>query len=211
VRSGTAPPGAVPPAAVPPGAVPPAAVPPGAVPPGTVPPGGLPASPTRRAVLAASAGAVPLLLAGCKGVQALGKPPPPPGDVRALRAAISAEQLMVARYQAALTVAVGSPAVHTALGSVLAEHSQHLDQLASRLIEPSTSGSASPGRRGRPGSLPSGLPATVRLLEGSELAASDRLLAGLLAVPPSLAQLFASIAASEATHVPLLRSLRPVR
>jgi hypothetical protein len=202
VRSGTAPPGAVPPGAVPPGAVPP-----GAVPRRWGSTGTQPAIRTRRAVLAASATAVPLLLTGCRGVQALGKPPPPPLDVRVLRAAISAEQLLVARYQAALTAAASDPAAHTALGSVLAEHSQHLDQLTARLIEPTTSRSASPGPGSRPASLPSGLPATVRLLESSELAASDRLLAGLTFVPPSLAQLFASIAASEATHVPLLRAL----
>jgi hypothetical protein len=169
------------------------------------------ASPSRRAVLAASAAAVPLLVTGCKGVQALGSPPSAPRDVRVLRAAISAEQLMVARYQAALTVAASDLAARSTFAAVLSEHREHLDQLTSRLIEPTVSSSASPGVSSRPVSLSTGLPATARLLESSELAASDRLLAGLPAVPPSLAQLFASIAASEATHVPLLRSLRRVR
>jgi rubrerythrin len=159
-------------------------------------------------VLAASAVAVPLLLAGCKGVQALGTPPPPPRDIRVLSAAISAEELMVARYQAALTVAAADPTARATLKSVLTEHRQHLDQLKSRLIEPVNGVSPSASPRNPAVALPGGLPATTRLLESSELAASDRLIAGLPALPPALAQLFASIAASEATHVPLLRSLR---
>src|ERR1700727_2734195 len=58
--------------------------------------------PTRRAVLAASAAALPLLLASCKGVQALGMPPPPPRDIAALRQAISAEHQLVRLYGAAI-------------------------------------------------------------------------------------------------------------
>jgi hypothetical protein len=175
-------------------------------------PEAMPALPTRRAVLAASAAAVPLLLAGCKGVQALGSPPPTARDISELRAAISAEELMVARYRAALEAVPADPDVHAALASVLAEHRQHLEQLTSRLIEPATSGSASPGtRRPEHVALPAGLAARMRVLEGSELATSDRLLAALPAVPPALAQLFASIAASEATHVPFLRSVPVAR
>ncbi len=54
--------------------------------------------PTRRALLAASAATLPVLLTACKGVQSLGTPPAPPRDIVLLRDAISAEQLMVARY-----------------------------------------------------------------------------------------------------------------
>jgi hypothetical protein len=43
-------------------------------------------------------------------------------------------------------------------------------------------------------------------LEHAEQAASDRLIGQLAGLPPALAQLFASIAASEATHVPLLQA-----
>ncbi len=46
--------------------------------------------------------ALPLLLTACKGVQSLGTPPPPPPTSRLLQPAISAEQLMVARYTAAI-------------------------------------------------------------------------------------------------------------
>jgi hypothetical protein len=48
----------------------------------------------------------------------------------------------------------------------------------------------------------------VIALEEAEQAASDRLIGQLAALPPSLAQLFASIAASEATHVPYLQAAR---
>jgi hypothetical protein len=44
----------------------------------------------------------------------------------------------------------------------------------------------------------------ISYLGAAEQAASDRLLGEVLQVPPSLAQLFASISASEATHVPVL-------
>jgi hypothetical protein len=172
---------------------------------------------SRRAVLAASAAALPLLLTACRGVQALGAPPPPALDIRLLRSAISAEELMVARYTAAIKQAgsraesagsTSAPAVSAsitaALTAVLAEHSQHLDQLTSRLIEPAPT-KPSP----RPAvSLPAGQTDVLNGLETAEQAASDRLIGQIAWLPPSLAQLFASIAASEATHVPYLQAAR---
>jgi len=169
------------------------------------------ADPTRRAVLAASA-ALPLLVAGCRGTQVLGTPPQLSGAVRQLRAAIAAEQTMVARYQRVLALladgraAAGSgPAARATLAGLLAEHQDHLRQLRARLIP------GSPQAAGA-GPLPSpsvtGVPTAPRpaigYLSRAEQAASDRLLGSVLLVPPSLAQLFASISASEATHVPVL-------
>jgi hypothetical protein len=164
----------------------------------------------RRAVLAASAAAVPLLLAGCRGIQALGTPPAPAPDIRLLRSAIGAEQLMIARYQAAIgqAKASGSPgmAAATALTVLLAEHDQHLAQLRAQVAEP-------PGYRPPPapaGSapVPAGLASVLSALADDEQAASDRLAGQLLAVPPAVAQLLASVSASEATHVPVLHALR---
>jgi hypothetical protein len=149
-------------------------------------------NPTRRAVLAISA-AVPALLAGCRGVQVLGTPPPPPADVRLLRGAITAEEQLVSSYAAAIPAS--APAAAAVLAAVLAEHRQHLAQLRSRLIEPHPR-------------VTSQQPIKASALALAERAASDRLIAHLGALPPSLAQLFASIGASEATHVPLLRSLQ---
>jgi rubrerythrin len=172
-------------------------------------------------VLAASAAAVPLLVSACRGVQVLGSPPPPAADVRLLRVAIAAERAMVARYHAALAQASGSTTA-AALTSILAEHQQHLAQLTARLVVPARSSPAqsspaqsspapSPSAPPGPGGAGSGLAAALQALETAEQDASARLASQLLDVPPSLAQLLASISASEATHVPVLKSAGRVR
>ena len=167
-------------------------------------------TPSRRAVLAAAVrgvplAAAPLVLAACRGVQVLGSPPPPPADIQALSAAIKAEELMVATYSAAIDgLPGGEVAAVLAVRTVQAEHAAHLQQLKSRLIEPAPHPSATP----RPVTIPPGSTNSILPgLEQAEQAASDRLLRQLPALPPSLAQLFASIAASEATHVPYLQQV----
>ena len=165
------------------------------------------ADPTRRALLASAVG-LPLLLTACKGVQVLGSPPPPSADVEALQAAITAEDSMVRSYTAALAGAASGQAAAAQLTVVLAEHREHLAQLHGRLIETSERRAASPVQPGKSviGGAAS-LAAALAGLERAELAASGRLIGELGGLPSSLAQLFASVAASEATHVPLLRSL----
>jgi hypothetical protein len=155
-------------------------------------------APARRALLIASVAALPAVLAACRGVQALGTPPAPPADVDTLRDAIEHETALVTSYAAA---AAGGP-LAPVLAVVLADHRQHLAQLSSRLIEPAAHGSATP----TPAAGGRGVIMTVAQLEQAEQAASDRLIAQLAGLPPVLAQLFASIAASEATHVPYLRA-----
>jgi len=164
--------------------------------------------PTRRAVLAASAAAAGLLVSGCRGVQVLGTPPPPAPDVRQLRAAIEAEQLMIARYHAAISRSAGAPAAASRLTELIAEHQQHLAQLKSRLIVPPGSAQSAGLEAARSGGLNLDLHGTLAALAADEQAASQWLAAQLLAAPPSLAQLLASISASEATHVPVLDQLR---
>jgi hypothetical protein len=168
---------------------------------------------SRRALLSASSAAVALLLTGCKGVQALGTPPPPAPDIVALRAAISAEVVMVARYTAALArLRLQMPgrgtatdiAIFLGVRTLQAEHAAHLAQLKSRLIQPA-------GSAPSPGPTPTvqvtgTIAAELAGLEQAEQAASDRLIGQLIGLPPSLAQLFASIAAAEATHVPFLQA-----
>jgi hypothetical protein len=199
--------------------------------------GGSP-GPSRRALLAGAAASLPLLLTACKGVQALGTPPPPARDIRVLAAAIAAEEAMVARYAAALRQltagggtggagggAAGGPAgagaaAVAAVAAVRAEHVAHLAQLRSRLIHPpaltsspgpsaAATASASPSA-GAGAGAGTGARASRKLvlseLEQAEQTASDRLIGQLDGLPPALAQLFASIAASEATHVPYLRA-----
>jgi len=165
--------------------------------------------PSRRAVLAAGAAAVPLFICGCRGVQVLGAPPPPTPDVRLLRAAIAAERLMISRYNAATIAAAGNSAVAATLTGLRAEHEQHLAVLSSRLIEPGAL-AASPRASQSPITAGPGadLTATLAALAADEQAAAQRLATQLLAMPPSLAQVLASISASESTHVPVLDQLR---
>jgi hypothetical protein len=180
-------------------------------------PGRAATGPARRTLLIASAAALPVLLTACRGVQVLGSPPPPPADVETLRSAIEHEAVLVASYAALTAAAPGGQAgaagaagaaaggrMAAALAVVLGDHRQHLAQLKSRLVEPAGRSSASPGQSPSRGSTIR----TAAQLEQAEQAASDRLIAELAGLPPTLAQLFASIAASEATHVPYLRAAR---
>jgi hypothetical protein len=178
---------------------------------GAVPPG--PAGPSRRSLLVAASALLPVLLTACNGVQALGTPPPPPRDIRLLTGAIAAEELMVARYASAIAqlsatagpAPTGEDSVLSALRTVRAEHAAHLGQLRSRLIEPArTSGAPSASRTQLPAAGGS-VSIVVAGLAQAEQDASDRLLGQLGGLPPTLAQLCASIAASEATHIPFLR------
>ena len=160
----------------------------------------------RRSVLAAAAAATVPLAAGCKGVGALGTPPAPGPDVAVLKAAIRTEQALIARYRAAMA---GSPGLAGTLGPLLDQHREHLARLTSMLIEPSSPGAtprASPSVSARAGS---GSPsATLAGLEADENAAASSQAGRLALAPPALAQLLASIAASEASHALLLRTHR---
>lgn len=162
----------------------------------------------RRSVLAAAAAAaaaVPLVAAGCKGVGGLGTLPTPAPDVAVLRGAIRTEQALIARYRAAMA---GSPALAGTLAPLLAQHLEHLARLTSMLIEPSSPGatprgSPSVSAPAGPGSPPA---ATLAALEADETAAASSQAGRLALAPPALAQLLASIAASEASHALLLRT-----
>jgi hypothetical protein len=166
--------------------------------------------PTRRALIAA-AGALPLVaVSGCKGADVLASPPRPAPDVALLRAAIAAEQLLVTQYAEVLrgltsSGAGASAALNAALGSLLGEHRAHLAELRSRLIVPAGSASPSPSARAtRAPVVPAAPAAAVAFLRAAEQAAATAMLGRLTGAPASLAQLFASISASEATHVPAL-------
>ena len=159
----------------------------------------------RRSVLAAAVMTVPLVAAGCKGVGALGTPPEPGPDVAMLRGAIDTEQALIARYRSAMA---GSPALSGTLGPLLAQHREHLARLTSMLIEPAGHG-ASPGTTpsaAGTAAAGSGPAATLAALEAAEAGAARSLDSRLILAPPALAQLMASIAASEASHALLLRT-----
>jgi hypothetical protein len=122
---------------------------------------------------------------------------------------------MVARYRAVLRRAQAgsiSYPVAATLTSLLREHEAHLSRLTARLVEPAGSASSGASATPTPGpALPATLSAALTALAADEQAAADRLAGQLLSVPPSLAQLLASISASEATHVPVLHSVRFAR
>jgi hypothetical protein len=156
-------------------------------------------------VLAAAVMTVPLVAAGCKGVGALGTPPEPAPDVAMLRGAIGTERALIARYHSAMA---GSPGLAGTLGPLLAQHREHLARLTSMLIEPpgrsaSPHTTASPSGTAAQGSGPA---ATLAALEAAESDAARSLAGRLTLAPPALAQLMASIAASEASHALLLRT-----
>jgi hypothetical protein len=168
----------------------------------------------RRRVLLASAAALPALLgtAGCRssdvftGPDPLAGPPRPAPDVITLQAVIAAEHTMVQLYQAAIG---GDRAAARAGGlePLLAEHQQHLTRLRARLIVPpgaSASVSASPGVSVSPSASPVPQRVTIARLRSAERASAADLVRRLGSVEPALAQLFASIAASDATHAAAL-------
>jgi hypothetical protein len=165
------------------------------------------AEPTRRLLLAATA-AGSLTLAGCKGVAVLGPVPKPGADVVTLEHAIAAEELMVARYEAALSSGPARPGSARPGSAVMrrvhAEHLAHLEQLRARLILPPRLATASPRPAPSPPPLPQGRRQVLAALAAAETEASDRLIGWIAVAPPALAQLMASIAAAEAAHVVLL-------
>jgi len=177
----------------------------------------------RRRVLLASAAALPLLLgtAGCRspdvftGPDPLAGRPPLGHDVLTLQAVIAAEDGMIDLYRAAIS---GDSGKHRAarartLRALLAQHEQHLVRLRARLIVPpawprgSGGNGFPPGAGGSGGirvSSPRASTASVAQLRAAERASAADLVRRLATVPPALAQLLASIAASDATHVTAL-------
>jgi hypothetical protein len=163
----------------------------------------------RRRVLLASAAVLPLLLgaAGCRssdvftGPDPLAGRPPLGHDVLTLQAVIAAEENMIDLYQLAISGDSGTTRART-LRSLLAQHQQHLVQLKARLIvPPGASATPSPSS-----ASPSPRASTVSItrLRAAERASAADLVQRLATAPPALAQLLASIAASDATHATAL-------
>ena len=181
-------------------------------------------------MLVASATTLPLLLAasGCRSSDAFDGPDPlagrpsPGHDVVVLQAAISAEEALISLYVTATATGAArsaSAAGSELLDSLLAQHRQHLARLRAALVLPpgaSPGATASPGTAASPGATASagggvggqgagrGVVARLRTAERASAAAGLRRLA---TVDPALAQLFASIAACDATHVAALAAL----
>jgi hypothetical protein len=152
---------------------------------------------SRRQLLAAS----PLLvgLSACKGPAVLSAPPTVSPQTQTLLDAVTAEQNLMWIYNRAIGAYSG---LGPALAPLRAEHEAHLAELRARVIEP-------PGKQvpdtvtARP-ALGAGQAAALTQLRAAEQAAVETLMSRLNGAPPSLAQLYASIAASESTHVSVL-------
>jgi hypothetical protein len=163
----------------------------------------------RRRVLLASAAALPLLLgaAGCRssdvftGPDPLAGRPPLGHDVLTLQAVIAAEENMIDLYQLAISGDSGTSRART-LRSLLAQHQQHLVQLKARLIVP-PGASATPSPSSASPSPRASTVSITRLRAAERVSAAD-LVRRLATAPPALAQLLASIAASDATHATAL-------
>jgi hypothetical protein len=175
-------------------------------------------------MLIASAAGLPLLLttaSGCSsadffiGQDPLAGPAPLAHSTVMLEEAIATENQLISRYTSALDTSAlgepalggsaGRPAVGSLLATLLAEHRAHLDQLRARLVIPagmSRSPTASPATTPQ-----AGTPHSLSALRAAERQSADSLLVRLGTVEPALAQLFASIAASDATHVAALSAL----
>ncbi len=168
-------------------------------------------------MLVASAVALPLLLgsAGCRSSDAFTGPDPLAGrpplghDVLTLQAVIAAEENMIDLYRTATSGDSPIPGASRArtLRSLLAQHEQHLVRLKARLVVPpawprgSGGNGFPPGAGGSGGSSPRASTVSVAQLRAAERASAADLVQRLATAPPALAQLLASIAASDATHV----------
>src|ERR1700742_3767191 len=156
---------------------------------------------SRRQLLAASPTTLPLFLtlSGCKGPAVLSAPPTVSPQTQTLLHAVTAELNLIWIYNKAMSAYSGLAAT---LAPLRAEHEAHLAQLRGRVIEP-------PGKRApdtvteRP-ALGATAATTLAQLRAAEQAAVKTLMIRLNGASPSLAQLYASIAASEATHVSVL-------
>ena len=166
-------------------------------------------------MLLASAAALPLLLAtaGCRSSDAFTGPDPLAGrpplghDVLTLQAVIAAEENLIDLYRTALGGESGPTARARTLRPLLAQHEQHLAQLKAMLIVPPGDvrvAVASPGGRGGSPARVGPAPVSMARLRAAERASAADLVRRLATVPPALAQLLASIAASDATHVTVL-------
>jgi hypothetical protein len=156
---------------------------------------------SRRQLLAASPTTLPLFLAlsGCKGPAVLGAPPVMSAQTQALLHAVTAEQNLIWIYNRAIAA---YPALGPALTRLRAEHEAHLAQLRGRVVEPA--GKQVPDTVTSKPALGASPSAVLGQLRNAEQAAVTTMMGKLDGASPSLAQLYASIGACEATHVSVL-------
>jgi hypothetical protein len=173
----------------------------------------------RRRILLAAATTLPLLLAtaGCRssslfaGPDPLAGRPPLSHDVLMLQAVIAGEENLINLYRTAINGDSGTAsrepqdARSRTLQPLLAQHEQHLARLRARLVVPAgTPATPTPASVAGRSASPRPARVTTARLRAAERASAAGLVQRLATVEPALAQLFASIAASDATHVTVL-------
>jgi hypothetical protein len=156
---------------------------------------------SRRQLLAASPTALPLFLAlsACQGPAGLSAPPAVSPQTQGLLQATTAELNLIWIYNKAMAAYSG---LAPALAPLRAEHEAHLSQLRGRVIEPP--GKQAPDTVTVMQPVGSTQRAALTRLRAAEQAAVTALMSRLDGASPAVAQLYASIAASEATHVSVL-------
>jgi hypothetical protein len=170
--------------------------------------------PGRRALIASAALPLLLAVAGCRSSDAFAGPDPLAGrpplghDVLTLRTVIAAEESLIALYRTAIGADQAGATRLRTLRPLLSQHEQHLAQLKAMLVVPpgTSPAPAHPAASATPSATARPRPARVSTarLRAAERASAASLVRQLGAMPPALAQLFASIAASDATHVTAL-------
>jgi hypothetical protein len=156
---------------------------------------------SRRQLLAASPTTLSLFLAlsACSGPAVLSAPTSASPQTQTLLDAVTAEQNLIWIYNKAITAYSG---LAPTLAPLRAEHEAHLAQLRASVIEPR--GKQVPDTVTAKPALGATQAAAVAQLRAAEQTAVKTLMSRLVGASPSLAQLYASIAASEATHVSVL-------
>ena len=156
---------------------------------------------SRRQLLAASPTTLSLFLAlsACSGPAVLSAPTTVSPQTQTLLDAVTAEQNLIWIYNRAITAYSG---LAPTLAPLRAEHEAHLAQLRASVIEPP--GKQVPDTVTAKPALGATQAAAVAQLRTAEQTAVKTLMSRLAGASPSLAQLYASIAASEATHVSVL-------
>lgn len=154
--------------------------------------------PTRRAVFG---GMLALAVSACEPLRkAQGQPVSP--ELRTLRRAAAHEESLIARCEA---VRRRHPRLASRIQPIADEHRAHLAALRGQVTpSPTPSASGSPSAKKETPSVPARRRDAVGALAAQERAAADARISDLDTAPPFLAQLLASIGASEATHAALL-------
>ena len=158
---------------------------------------------SRRQLLAVPPTMLPLFLAlsACKGPAVLSAPPTVSPQTQTLLHAVTAEQNLIWIYGKAIAAYSG---LTPTLAPLRAEHEAHLAELRARVIEPP--GKHVPDTVTAKPALGATQADVLAQLRAAEQGAVKTLMGRLDTASPSLAQLYASIAASEATHVSVLNS-----